>query len=263
MKKLQRHERILIIAAGILLLSIILIIIVIPGILNDTSPNASPERAVTGILLALGFRLIIFMGYLKIIRDNRRGSKNRKTAYIVLGILLMFFGLIYMDGAFAFLSHENMLYVSILMFTSTTCDIVASIMTFVAFFLQLRKTKKSRLAGIPAWALSLIVFIVSIISAFVFEEVTIPGYSTLAIIGSVFYIILIPVACFVICRIHPKSKWHTPFICNPVGVLGTIFHPLAWTTLSEYLFIVISLVLSVLAAIVGARLGRRKIDQAT
>lgn len=87
--------------------------------------------------------------------------------------------------------------------------------------------KESRFAKIPAWALSLIIFIVSIISAFVFEHVTIPGNSTLGIIGSIFYIVLIPVACFVICMIHPKSVWHTPFICNPVGLLGTIFHPFA------------------------------------
>ena len=119
-----------------------------------------------------------------------------------------------------------------------------------------KKVKESRLAKIPAWALSLIFFVVSIISAFVFEDVIIPGYSTLGIIGSIFYVVLIPVACFVICMIHPKSVWYTPFICNPVGLLGTIFHPLAWTTLSEYLLWVSSLVLSVLGAIIGAKIGR-------
>jgi len=119
-----------------------------------------------------------------------------------------------------------------------------------------KNVKKSRLDRIPAWGLSIIIFVVSIISAFVFEHVTIPGYSTLGIIGSIFYVVLIPVACFVICMIHPKSVWYTPFICNPVGLLGTIFHPLAWTTLSEYLLWVSSLVLSVLGAIIGAKIGR-------
>jgi len=125
-----------------------------------------------------------------------------------------------------------------------------------------KEAKKSRLANIPAWALALIFCVLSIISAFVFEYVTMPGYDTLAIIGTVFYIIVIPVACFIICRVHPKSKWYTPFICNPVSVLGTIFHPLAWTTLSEYLFFVGSLALSVIAAIVGAKIGQRTIYQA-
>ena len=125
-----------------------------------------------------------------------------------------------------------------------------------------KKVKEFRLAKFPAWALSLIIFLVSIISAIVFEHVTIPGYSTLGIIGSILYVVLIPVACVVISMIHPKSVWYTPLICNPVGLLGTIFHPLAWTTLSEYLFWVSSLVLSVLGAIIGAKIGRRKINQA-
>jgi len=72
---------------------------------------------------------------------------------------------------------------------------------------------------------------------------------------------LIPAASYVICKAHPKSVWITPFICNPVALLGTIFHPLAWTTLSEYLLIVGSLVLTIIAAIIGAKIGRRKVNQ--
>jgi len=126
----------------------------------------------------------------------------------------------------------------------------------------MKKKEKSRLTKNPALALSLSIFVLSIISAFVLENVTLPGNSTLGIIGSIFYVVLIPVACFVICMIHPKSVWYTPFICNPVGLLGTIFHPLVWTTLSEYLIWVTSLVLSVLGAMVGAKIGRRKTNQA-
>jgi len=139
MKNLQSNERISVIAAGFLLLSIILMIIVIPGILNDTSPNATPTNAAIAILVAIIIHLIIFTGYIKIIRDTMRSSKKRNGAYIGIGILLIFFGLIYMDGAFAFLSHENMLFVSILMFTSVLCDIVASVMTIIVFFLKSQK----------------------------------------------------------------------------------------------------------------------------
>ena len=81
MKKMQRNERVLIIAAGILLLSIILLIITIPGVLNDNSPNADPKSAAIGIFLAIAFRLLFFVGYLISIRKNRRNSTNRKGAY--------------------------------------------------------------------------------------------------------------------------------------------------------------------------------------
>jgi len=123
-----------------------------------------------------------------------------------------------------------------------------------------KKVKEFRLAKIPALTLSLIIFVLSIISAFVFEHVEIPSYSTLGIMGLIFYVVLIPLACFVISMVHPKRVWYTPFICNPVALLGTIFHPFVWTTLLEYSLWVSSLGLSVLAAIVGAKIGRRKIN---
>lgn len=132
----KRNERILFIAAAFLLLSIIMMIIIIPGVLNDTTPRANPIGAVTGISIALIIRLVIFLCYVIIIRRNRRVIRKNKGVYQAIGILLIVFGLIYMDGAFAFLSHDDILYVSILMFTSTLCDLVAGIMTIIVSFLK-------------------------------------------------------------------------------------------------------------------------------
>ena len=139
MKKNQRNERILVNAAAFLLLSIILMIVIIPGVLNDTTPRANPIGAVSGISIALIIRLVIFLGYVRIIRQNRRAIRKKKGEYLAIGILLIVFGLIYLDGAFAFLSHDDILYVSILMFTSTLCDLVAGILTIIAFFLKPQK----------------------------------------------------------------------------------------------------------------------------
>ena len=139
MKNLHRNQRILYAATGVLVLSIILMIAVIPGILTDTKPNANPVGAATGVSLAIIVHLLIFFGYMRIIKVNRRGSKKRDWTYIGIAVLLLFFGLIYMDGAFAFLDHKDILYVSILMFTSVLCDFVASIMTIIVFFLMPRK----------------------------------------------------------------------------------------------------------------------------
>ena len=136
MKKLQRNTRLLVIAAGILLISIILMTAIIPGILTDTKPEANPTGAAIGILLAIAIHLILFMGYIKIIKDTKRSKKKRRPEYLAIGILLIFFGVIYMDGALAFLNHENIFYVSILMFTSALCDFVAAILTVIVFFLK-------------------------------------------------------------------------------------------------------------------------------
>lgn len=139
MRKLQRNERLLIIAAGMLFLSIILMIIIIPGVYTRTLPNENNLGAVIGISLAIIIHLLIFIGYISIIKKIRRDGETRKTGYIVIGILLIIFGLIYSDGAFAFLNNKNIHYVSFLMFTSVFCDLIASILTFVAIFLKSQK----------------------------------------------------------------------------------------------------------------------------
>lgn len=139
MKKFQRNERILYIAASVLLLSVILMGITIPGILQNTSPGARPKAASLAVAAAILIRLIILIGYLKIIKESKRTRKNRKGEYIGIGALLLILGLVYMDGAIAFFPDENMLLVSLLMFSSTFCDFVASLMTFVLFFLKPQK----------------------------------------------------------------------------------------------------------------------------
>lgn len=139
MKKNQRNERILVNAAAFLLLSIILMITIIPGILTDTYHAANVKGAAIAISIALIIHLVIFLGYVRIIRQNRRNIRKKKGEYLAIGILLIVFGLIYMDGAFAFLDHKNILYVSILMFTSTLCNLVAGILTIITYFLKPQK----------------------------------------------------------------------------------------------------------------------------
>jgi len=139
MENVQRNERILVISVGLVVLSVLLMFPVIQGILKDTTPGANPTSATIGISLAIAIRLVFIAAYIKVIRANRRNSKNRKGEYIGLGILLIIFGLVYMDGAFAFLSHDNMLYVSVLMFASIGCEFVAALMMITLFFLKPRK----------------------------------------------------------------------------------------------------------------------------
>ena len=139
MKKPRGKEMILIMAAVILLISIILMAIIIPGVYTKTLPNEYNTGAVIGISLAMIIRLLIFFWYISIIKKIRRDFKKGKTAYIVIGTLLIIFGLIYLDGAFAFLDNKNILYVSYLMFTSVFFDLIASILTFIAALFKSQK----------------------------------------------------------------------------------------------------------------------------
>ena len=135
------------------------------------------------------------------------------------------------------------------------------------------KVRKSLLARIPSWALSLLTLVVLVVLLILINDPKSTSLSTIQISGWIFYIILVTVACFFICKAHPKSVWYTPVICNAVGILGlfaNIFLTIAFTiagkdygtTSAEWIIIVSSVVLSVIATIVGAKIGQRRIDQA-
>ena len=128
-----------------------------------------------------------------------------------------------------------------------------------------KKAKKSRLAGIPAWALSILTLIALIIIMSVFHDPFGHGDSTFEITGYILWDILITTACFMICRTHPQSVWYTPVICNAIGIASVIipvFYPEYWPALPELIFWTSSIILSAAAAIIGAKIGRLKTNQA-
>ena len=121
-----------------------------------------------------------------------------------------------------------------------------------------KKTKKSRLAGIPAWALSLMTFFVSV-GLFALLS---PEFIDTNIFGLIIYVILLPAACFIICKTHPKSVWYTPVICNAFIIyllisVSSSYHP----DLTFLILLSGCIVLSVIGSYIGARIGRRLINQ--
>jgi cell division protein FtsW (lipid II flippase) len=131
-----------------------------------------------------------------------------------------------------------------------------------------KEVKKSGLAGIPAWGLSLMTFFVSIVLIFILNDESaseIPGYSSTEIIKTIFYSIVIAVACFFICKTHPKSVWYTPIICNSFGIIAiiiAIITPHHFTTAEPWIFWGSSFLLSIIGSIVGTMIGQRIINQA-
>ena len=95
MKISQGKEMFLTIAAAMLLISIVLMILVIPAVYTKTLPNAYNKAAATGISMAILIRLLIFFWFISKIKKVRRGVEKSKTAYVLFGILLIIFGLIY------------------------------------------------------------------------------------------------------------------------------------------------------------------------
>ncbi len=126
-----------------------------------------------------------------------------------------------------------------------------------------KKVKKSLLARISAWAMSLMTLFILIILLCLLEDPKSPSLSTIQIIGYIFCAILIVGACFIICMTHPKSVWYTPFICNAVSIMAIIMYVFTdLAPLSEFIFWGSVFVLSVVGANVGAKIGRGRINQA-
>ena len=124
-----------------------------------------------------------------------------------------------------------------------------------------KRAKKSRLAEIPAWAMSLLTLIILIALVFILKSFQLLEYNAIEIGFYIFYVIFLPIACFIICKTHPNSVWYTPVICNVVFLLVVIFYPYTNPDTSVLIIMGSVFVLSVLGAIVGARIGQPKINK--
>lgn len=120
------------------------------------------------------------------------------------------------------------------------------------------KAKKTLLYNIPSGVLSIITVVISFIFIFAIGY-PLAGHYGENIGGWITYLsggILISVACFFICRTHPKSVWYTPVICNVMGILAAIIEPQFWAS-SMWMPYSIGWFLSVVGALGGARIGHR------
>jgi hypothetical protein len=122
------------------------------------------------------------------------------------------------------------------------------------------KANRSFLYGLPSWVQSILWVIISTLILFGLGE----GVGNILkinedIAGAIPYIIfdvLIAVGCFYIVKWNPKSIWYVPLICNAVGIIAAIIEPNFWIT-SLWVLICCGWILSVIASVIGARIGRR------
>ena len=124
------------------------------------------------------------------------------------------------------------------------------------------KGVKSFLSQIPSWTLAVITLIIVTIVTFGLGE----GVGNIFkinedVAGVIPYIILdvlIAVGCFYIVKWNPKSIWYVPLICNVLGIISAIVEPTFWKT-SLWMFICSGWVLSIIASIIGVRVGKQSV----
>lgn len=127
-----------------------------------------------------------------------------------------------------------------------------------------KKIKKLRLAELPAWALSLLTFFATIGIWVLFDYIQLPKPIDSDTTLLVFYILSLTTASFIICWRHPKSVWYTPFICNAMIIFILIFILIDLPSnpdIKGFIYLSCCVIFSVVGAFVGAKIGRRKINQ--
>ena len=140
MDKYEIQRRIFRISALLMLLSAVSLIVVIPRLIKEISPGGIPKAAPIATTVAMGVRLLFFLGFLIGIRLTKLKRRINREINIVAAVVIFLLGFVLMDGAFAY--ADSLVFVSAGMFVSVSCDLAAAVVLIIAF-IRLRKKKKA------------------------------------------------------------------------------------------------------------------------
>jgi hypothetical protein len=115
--------------------------------------------------------------------------------------------------------------------------------------------RKSFLAGIPSWALALIAMVIIFLVLMVIGESIKTETIAAEVLIYIIWGIVNAVCCFFIVRQNSKSVWYVPLIINVIFIIPAFVESMKT---SDWIAICGILALSLIASIIGARMGRRK-----
>jgi len=113
------------------------------------------------------------------------------------------------------------------------------------------KEIKERIRWVPAWALSLLAALFAAVVVGVLNNyIEVP-------LTYIIWSLMMVIASFLICIIHPGRVWIVPLLCNILVILPAACDNSFWTT-SFGIIIGAGVVLSFVAAHLGAMIGRNR-----
>jgi len=114
-----------------------------------------------------------------------------------------------------------------------------------------RKEITERIRWVPAWGLSLLAALLAAVMTGVLNNyIEVP-------LTYIIWSLLLVVASFLICIIHPGKVWIVPLLCNILVILPAACDNSFWTT-SFGIIIGTGVLLSFVAAQLGAMIGRQR-----
>ena len=130
-------RRMLYLSLGLIfIVALILAIVVIPQVMSDKSPSASPENAVPAISVIAIVHLLIVFALIWTIKVNNRSGRINKELLVATGVIPMVAGLLILDGAFAYLDNPYTHWTGIWMFICVGCDFVAGLLALIARYFR-------------------------------------------------------------------------------------------------------------------------------
>jgi len=113
------------------------------------------------------------------------------------------------------------------------------------------KEINERIRWVPAWGLSLLAAVLAAVVTGVLNNfIEVP-------LTYIIWSLMLVLASFLICIIHPGRVWIVPLLCNILVILPAACDNSFWTT-SFGIIIGTGIVLSFVAARLGALIGRRR-----
>jgi len=111
------------------------------------------------------------------------------------------------------------------------------------------KEIKERIRWVPAWALSLLgALFAAVVVGVLNNYIEVP-------LTYIIWSLMLVIASFLICIIHPERVWIVPLLCNILVILPAACDNSFWTT-SFGIIIGTGIILSLIAAHLGAIIGR-------
>jgi hypothetical protein len=120
------------------------------------------------------------------------------------------------------------------------------------------KEKKSFLSTTPSSVLAILTFVGATILVYGIgvglgsDGLGILKDSNVEVSGYIIYCLIIATCCFFIVKQNPRSIWYAPIICNLITIIPAIFATGFWGVICS------GWMLSIIASIIGARIGKRK-----
>jgi hypothetical protein len=141
----RSHRLILSVGAALALgVAIIVAVGVIPLVRADTSPSATPGRAIPAFWVNIILQVLVGMALFGISFIRRTGDRASKVPAVVVGLIALALGLGLLDAAMAYQGEgPGMLGASIALYVCVGFDFLIGVIAFLAAILRFSETRQA------------------------------------------------------------------------------------------------------------------------